>query len=242
MGSLNFSVTPTSTGGYSPRHVIAIWVETNSGTFVKTKIRYAVSQVSRLISWNAASAGNIIDAVTGSTQNPYTTYTGTWNGTDVSGSTVLDGVYKLQFELAWGNNSTSQRSTYTITFTKSPTADHQTGNSTNFTNIVVDWVPSGAGINENTASNPNISIFPNPFSTNSTISFNVKKASPIYVAIYNLNGQLVKTLLNDYKTIGEYSLNWNGTNNQNIKVSNGIYYVTFQIDNKIYSKKVLFNN
>ncbi|MFZ4741786.1 MAG: hypothetical protein ACOYLE_11540, partial [Bacteroidales bacterium] len=38
-GNLTFSVTTTSTGSFSPRHVIAIWIEKSDGTFVKTKLK-----------------------------------------------------------------------------------------------------------------------------------------------------------------------------------------------------------
>ena len=41
-GSLTFSVTTTSTGNYSPKHVVAIWIEKNDGTFVKTKLRWVL--------------------------------------------------------------------------------------------------------------------------------------------------------------------------------------------------------
>jgi flagellar hook assembly protein FlgD len=241
LGNINFSVTPTSTGGYSPKHVIAIWIETGSGTFVKTKLKYAASQNGRLISWNAASGGNVVDAITGATQSSYTTYTGAWNATDVSANVVPDGVYKVQFELAWGNNSSTQRSTTTVTFTKGPGADHQTGNTANFTNIVIDWIPSGIGILENNPLNPDISVFPNPFSEFSTLSYTVKKAGLVYAAIYDINGKVIKNLFNDFQSDGEYSLKWNGNDNQDLKVSNGVYYVTFQINNKIYTKKILFN-
>jgi len=40
-GTLSFSVTTTSTGGYSPSNLLAIWIENNSTAFIKTKIRYA---------------------------------------------------------------------------------------------------------------------------------------------------------------------------------------------------------
>jgi len=41
-GTLAVSVTTSSTGGnYAPRNIVAIWVEDNSGKFVKTLLAYA---------------------------------------------------------------------------------------------------------------------------------------------------------------------------------------------------------
>jgi hypothetical protein len=36
-GTFNFTVTTTSTGGYSPRHLIAIWIENSSAAFIRQK-------------------------------------------------------------------------------------------------------------------------------------------------------------------------------------------------------------
>lgn len=69
-----------------------------------------------------------------------------------------------------------------------------------------------------------IGSYPNPFDTQSVIEYDIKVAAPVKIGIYNLKGQLIKTLINETKTSGTYSTIWNGQDNNNNKVSNGVYY------------------
>ncbi|MDD3284484.1 MAG: FlgD immunoglobulin-like domain containing protein [Patescibacteria group bacterium] len=66
--------------------------------------------------------------------------------------------------------------------------------------------------------------FPNPFNPETTISFNLPKAGKASLNIYNVKGQLVKTLVNETKTAGTHQIIWNGTDNSGQSVSSGIYY------------------
>jgi len=66
--------------------------------------------------------------------------------------------------------------------------------------------------------------FPNPFNPETTIAYSVKEASPVSIEIYNVKGQLVKTLVNDAKEAGNHSVTWKGTDNNGRSVSSGIYY------------------
>jgi len=66
--------------------------------------------------------------------------------------------------------------------------------------------------------------YPNPFNPETTIRFSVKEASPVTIEIYNVKGQLVKTLVNDLKEAGNHSVVWNGRDNNNRSVSSGVYF------------------
>ncbi|MFA5510681.1 MAG: choice-of-anchor J domain-containing protein, partial [Candidatus Cloacimonadaceae bacterium] len=66
--------------------------------------------------------------------------------------------------------------------------------------------------------------FPNPFNPETTITYSLREASPVNIEIYNIKGQLVKTLVNDAKAAGTYTVVWNGTDNSNRSVSSGVYY------------------
>ena len=62
--------------------------------------------------------------------------------------------------------------------------------------------------------------FPNPFNPITTIKYQVAEFSNIRIDIYNTNGQIVKTLINGFKTPGEYSINWNANS-----FTSGTYFV-----------------
>ena len=66
--------------------------------------------------------------------------------------------------------------------------------------------------------------FPNPFNPETTIAYSVKEASPVSIEIYNVKGQLVKTLVNEVQEAGNHSIVWKGTDNNGRSVSSGIYY------------------
>ncbi len=139
-GTLTVSVTEsTAGGGYAPSHIIAIWIENGSGVFVKTLMAYANTRIQYLTNWVSKSAKNKVDAVSGATQNSFTTRTATWNATDVNKAVVVDGTYKVCMELT-DKNGTGNFSTFT--FTKGPTAVTLTpANAPSFSAISIKWVP-----------------------------------------------------------------------------------------------------
>ena len=49
-GTLSFSVTTvTLNGTYKPKHIMAVWIENESGQFIKTKIKYGYSYPTRML-------------------------------------------------------------------------------------------------------------------------------------------------------------------------------------------------
>lgn len=81
--------------------------------------------------------------------------------------------------------------------------------------------------------------FPNPFNPETTISYSVKDPSPVTIEIYNVKGQLVKTLVNDMKDAGNHSVVWRGTDNNNRPVSSGVYYYKMSAGKYSSTKKMI---
>lgn len=81
--------------------------------------------------------------------------------------------------------------------------------------------------------------YPNPFNPMTTIRFQLPKAVPVKVAIFNINGQEVKRLIDDRKDAGYYEIRWTGQNNAGLQVSSGVYYYRIQTDNFTATKKML---
>ena len=76
--------------------------------------------------------------------------------------------------------------------------------------------------------------YPNPFNPETTISFQLPKLSYIKLAIYNLSGQLVETLLDGFHTAGEYNVKWRPEG-----LANGIYLYRLKADNYIETRKLI---
>lgn len=68
-----------------------------------------------------------------------------------------------------------------------------------------------------------LSNYPNPFNPETTISFNLAKSGNVELAIYNIIGQKVTTLVNDYRASGNHNVVWNGKNSNGNSLASGIY-------------------
>ena len=67
--------------------------------------------------------------------------------------------------------------------------------------------------------------FPNPFNPYTSIKFQVSDIEPQHVRIdvFNIRGQIVKTLIDDYKDIGTHTVEWDGVDKHGNRVSSGVY-------------------
>ena len=65
---------------------------------------------------------------------------------------------------------------------------------------------------------------PNPFNPQTTIRFTLPQNERVALAIYNANGQLVKTLASGEKARGTYDITWDGRDSKGNSVSSGVYF------------------
>ena len=66
--------------------------------------------------------------------------------------------------------------------------------------------------------------YPNPFNPETNIPFTVNETQKVKLEIYNITGQLVKTVINGTFASGSYTAAWNAVDNNNNPVSSGIYF------------------
>ncbi len=83
---------------------------------------------------------------------------------------------------------------------------------------------------------PNV---PNPFNPSTTISFSIPKDDKVVLKVYNIKGQLVKTLVNDHLEAGTHKAVWNGDNQSGKNVSSGIYLYRLESCGKSKAQKML---
>ncbi len=115
--------------------------------------------------------------------------------------------------------------------------------------IVEEYTPSGDTFPINTAENKAIKTpvsfvphqnFPNPFNSETTIEYAVQQSSHVKLNIYNTLGQIVRTLVDEYETTGEYSVVWDGKDNSGNVVASGNYFYQIKTDGNALTKKMIF--
>jgi hypothetical protein len=114
---------------------------------------------------------------------------------------------------------------------------------------VVDWTWTEVKEDQN-ANLPNsfelYQNYPNPFNPSTTIPFSLKVQGstfkvPISITlkIYNILGQLVKTVVNEEKLPEGYRVIWNGENDAGKEVASGIYFYQLKIKDHVTTKKMI---
>tara|TARA_Y100001970_G_scaffold13758_1_gene15591 strand:- start:39 stop:791 length:753 start_codon:yes stop_codon:yes gene_type:complete len=83
------------------------------------------------------------------------------------------------------------------------------------------YVNVDAGLPTTTSLSKN---YPNPFNPSTTIEYSVSKTGPVSLVIYDLNGAVVKTLVNEVVARNNYSITWDGRNDSGQMVASGQYF------------------
>lgn len=139
-GTLTFAVrTVTANGNFSPRHVLAIWVEDADG-FVLTRKLNADRRKQYLYTWNGTSGGDVTDATTGATLSSHQSHSVSWDCRDKDGALVPDGEYTVYAEFTEAH---AQGPLKTLSFTKGPVAIELTpADEANFKDMSLQFEPA----------------------------------------------------------------------------------------------------
>jgi hypothetical protein len=90
------------------------------------------------------------------------------------------------------------------------------------------------GIERNNGEIPGIftsfTNYPNPFDQSTTICYSLLTSANIRLNIYNLKGEMVRTLINQHQSAGTFNISWNGCNDRNLRVASGTYICRLEIN------------
>ncbi|HDP97578.1 MAG TPA: T9SS type A sorting domain-containing protein, partial [bacterium] len=81
--------------------------------------------------------------------------------------------------------------------------------------------------------------YPNPFNSQTIISYHVAEPTMVSINIYNQIGQEIRTLINEDKYPGIYQVIWDGRDNFGNQASTGIYLYRMRADKFIAVKKII---
>ncbi len=80
--------------------------------------------------------------------------------------------------------------------------------------------------------------YPNPFNPETVISYSLEKGGNVHLQIYNLLGQSVDELVNEYQDAGEYRVAWNSRNSGQALPS-GVYFYRLTVDELTLTRKMV---
>jgi hypothetical protein len=145
----------------------------------------------------------------------------TWVELDVTAAIAGDGVY------AFGMSSGSSNSVI-----------YSTKEGTNPPELVIATRASSsnhalilAAAEKNVALPKSLTLsanFPNPFNMETIIAYALPEPAKVRLIIYNLTGQQVFTLVDEFQAPGYKQVRWNGRNNSGNEVSSGVYLINLE--------------
>ena len=223
--------TVTENGTYSPKHVLAVWVETSTGNYIRTLKLRGSQRKQYLYTWNSKSGGSSTDANTGSTLSSHQSHTVNWNLKDLNGNLLPDGDYKIVVEYT---DKHAQGPMFTLTFTKNSTASSQTpANQSYFTNMSFSYDPNATVVNEYSAEDLLIQTFPNPAHNKINLVMNQNILQSGNLQIMDAGGKIVLE-----RKITNSEMN----NTISLDLSTqpaGVYFIIFKADGQIVRQKLL---
>ncbi|MBC8184729.1 T9SS type A sorting domain-containing protein [candidate division KSB1 bacterium] len=159
-------------------------------------------------------------------------------GFEIQRSTSKINFSKIGF--IYGQGTTSQPYSYKYRDTSLPAGKY----FYRLKQMDTDGTSTLSQIIEATIFNPSIykllQNYPNPFNPNTTITFEIPENENITLDIYDLNGHLVRELLNGFKSAGIHSCTWDGKDKHGRTISNGIYLYRFSSGYFSQTQKMIF--
>lgn len=84
-----------------------------------------------------------------------------------------------------------------------------------------------------------IGNYPNPFNATTDIKFLAPEAGNVRIDIFNIAGQLVKTVLDETVEPGIKAITWDGTNNSGVQVNSGVYFYKLSAGDVVETQKMV---
>jgi N-acetylneuraminic acid mutarotase len=110
--------------------------------------------------------------------------------------------------------------------------------------VQVYTTPGVTSVQDPTLSESNSKVFtlhqnyPNPFNPETTIQYQVAKSAEVKLAILNLLGQHITTLVDEAQSVGVYSVQWDGKDDTGKAVASGVYLYRLQTNQFVQVKKL----
>jgi hypothetical protein len=236
-GTVRFTITTVDNyKKFSPDHVLAIWVETGTGNFVKTLQLQAGKRKQHLYTWNAKSGGNKVDAISGPTLSDHGSHTVVWNCKDTTETVVKDGQYQIVTEYT---DEHKQGPIQTVTFTKGTGAIKlNPAKQAYFIDMNLVYTPDNAtGSMKSKDQDYELNILHASLLKGLAMEVNVPEQQHLEIGLYNQKGKLVQQLFSGKCVPGKNIINWNLSNSK--KSAHGKYVIIINSNRFVATRNVV---
>jgi len=80
--------------------------------------------------------------------------------------------------------------------------------------------------------------YPNPFNPATTVRYELKNSSHVKICVFNIRGEMVKSLVNTFQSPGTYQLLWDGTDDKQNFISSGIFFIEMKAGEFTQKRKI----
>jgi hypothetical protein len=81
--------------------------------------------------------------------------------------------------------------------------------------------------------------YPNPFNAGTQIAFHLPEAGRAVLRMYNVAGQLVKTLHEGNLDAGQHVIRWDGSDDQGVSAASGVYFCRLEYGGRVKATKMI---
>ena len=82
--------------------------------------------------------------------------------------------------------------------------------------------------------------FPNPFNPETTLIYDLPNDEYVTLTIYDILGNEVKLMVNEYQLAGQKTVNWDATSNNGTSVPSGVYFYSFKAGSFSQTKRMIY--
>ncbi len=83
------------------------------------------------------------------------------------------------------------------------------------------------------------SVYPNPFNPRVTVEFSLQVAGPVKLAIHDVMGRVVATLVDEIRPAGPAAVTWNGRDRSGAPVASGVYFAWLRTAGEVSTQKLV---
>jgi hypothetical protein len=208
--------------GTAPVNIEGWGFSDSEGVIATTAPDTTISPGGLLILWYTGEANGFPEIDSKLSSDGETIY-----GEDSSGTAVFSVSFDAQDEdVSYGRYPDGSDAWQQMNPTPGSTNTNQLSNDNSFYSV-----PEYFSLGQN---------YPNPFNPQTQFHYDLPKSGNIHLAIYDVLGKEVYTVLNGHQRAGKHNVLWTGINNKGLQVQSGIYFYQLTTDSEITTKKMVY--